>query len=327
MDHISRRSFNGKVLLLVHKNADMDSMGAAIALAELTKYVGGVAEILAPISVSKLTSEFFGNSIRDWIKLAEQLNGHYHLAVVLDAGSSYMLDRPDLLKRASKRAIIDHHPPNIEFLNDFDIRLVDETASSTCEIVGELYRRLRIKPTISAARSMMAGMLFDSQNLRLASCRTIAIVSWLCRYVSITDVRRMLRNELDRSERIARLKSAKRVELYALGDYVVAISEVGSFQASAARGLISMGADVAFVGGKGGEGLRVSGRSSESFYEKTHLHLGKDVIKPMATTLDGHGGGHPTAATLNARIGWREVKPLIINTLAEGVGMTFRVLV
>lgn len=326
MDHISRRLLKGRALLLVHKNADMDSMGAAMALAELIEFKGGTAEVLAPISVSKLTSTFFGDDTSGWQRLSKQPEGHYDLAVVLDVGSSYMLDRPDSLKGASKKVIIDHHPPDAEFLDNFDIKLVDETASSTCEMVGELYRRLRVKPTTRAAISMMAGVLFDSQNLRLSSCRTMAIMSWLCKYASLTEVRRMLRTELDRSERIARLKSAKRVELYSLGDSVLAMSEVGSFQASAARGLISMGADVAFVGGRGEDGLRVSARSSESFYEKTRLHLGEDIIIPVAKKLGGHGGGHPTAATLNVQAEWKKVKDIIINALTEGAGMTFKVL-
>jgi len=105
---------------------------------------------------------------------------------------------------------------------------------------------------------------------------------------------------MNRSERIARLKSAGRSKVTVIGDWIVAMSELGSYQSSAARGLLSLGAHVAFVGGEAKDRVRVNMRSTEWFSEKTGIHLGRDVAIPLGKQLGGTGGGHPSAAGLSA---------------------------
>jgi phosphoesterase RecJ-like protein len=106
---------------------------------------------------------------------------------------------------------------------------------------------------------------------------------------------------MDFSERVARLKASRRTRLFKVGEWIIALSHVSAYQASAARAMIELGAHVAAVAGEKGGNLEISLRSSLEFYKKTDVHLGKDVAKQLGEYLHGMGGGHATAAGVNGQ--------------------------
>jgi bifunctional oligoribonuclease and PAP phosphatase NrnA len=93
-----------------------------------------------------------------------------------------------------------------------------------------------------------------------------------------------------------------------INDWIIALSNVSAYQASAARALIDLGAHVAAVAGKKDNSpeIEISMRCNREFSEKTGIHLGKDVAKPLGQYLQGEflqgmGGGHAMAAGVNGR--------------------------
>jgi nanoRNase/pAp phosphatase (c-di-AMP/oligoRNAs hydrolase) len=104
---------------------------------------------------------------------------------------------------------------------------------------------------------------------------------------------------MDFSERVARLKACRRAKLFKVGEWIIALSHVSAYQASAARAIIDLGAHVAVVAGQKNETLEISLRCTREFHEKTGIHLGKDIAKPLGEYINGMGGGHATAAGVN----------------------------
>ena len=104
---------------------------------------------------------------------------------------------------------------------------------------------------------------------------------------------------MEYSERIARLKASRRVKLMDIQGWLIAFSHVSAYQASAARALIGLGAHVAIVAGQRGDTVQISLRSSRDFHEKTGIHLGRDIAKPLGEYLHGMGGGHSVSAGAN----------------------------
>jgi nanoRNase/pAp phosphatase (c-di-AMP/oligoRNAs hydrolase) len=104
---------------------------------------------------------------------------------------------------------------------------------------------------------------------------------------------------IESSERIARLKAAKRRKLVRVNGWLVAFSHVSAYQASSARAMVSLGAHVAVVAGSRGEKVQISLRASPDFYKKTGVHLGKDIARPLGEYLNGMGGGHSLSAGVN----------------------------
>jgi len=101
---------------------------------------------------------------------------------------------------------------------------------------------------------------------------------------------------MDLSERIARLKAAARLKIYRVGDWLIAVSRLSSFQSSSARSLVTLGAHVAIVGGESENGITVSFRALRDFIEATGINLGKDIAARIGSEFGGHGGGHSSAA-------------------------------
>jgi nanoRNase/pAp phosphatase (c-di-AMP/oligoRNAs hydrolase) len=115
---------------------------------------------------------------------------------------------------------------------------------------------------------------------------------------TIQKARVLLSTSMDPSEKTARLKAAQRIALHRIGSWIVATSTLGSFQSSAARAFLVLGADVAVLVGKDKNTLQASFRSTDEFYKKTRVDLG-EISKKLAGGFNGTGGGHPTAAGVN----------------------------
>jgi nanoRNase/pAp phosphatase (c-di-AMP/oligoRNAs hydrolase) len=104
---------------------------------------------------------------------------------------------------------------------------------------------------------------------------------------------------MDLSERIARIKASKRAKIVRIDKWIIALSQVSAYQASAARALIDIGAHIAAVAGQKDKEVEISLRCTREFTEKTRIHLGKDIAKPLGEALSGMGGGHAMAAGVN----------------------------
>ena len=104
---------------------------------------------------------------------------------------------------------------------------------------------------------------------------------------------------MDFSERVASMKACRRAKLLKIGNWIIALSYVSAYQASAARALVDLGAHMAAVAGQKNEKIEISLRCTREFSQQTGIHLGRDIAKPLGEYLKGMGGGHATAAGVN----------------------------
>jgi len=136
----------------------------------------------------------------------------------------------------------------------------------------------------------------------LASSATFkAVADLVDSGVNAPEALSMLAMPMDFSERVARVKACRRAKIIRVGEWIIAFSHVSAFEASAARALVDLGVHMAAVAGKKGDGIEISLRCTREFTEKTGIHLGKDIAKPLGAALQGQGGGHAMAAGVNAK--------------------------
>jgi len=299
-----RRLLSGRVLLFCHHNADPDSVCAAYALKELAEALTPTvdADIVLTEGVSSLSKRIIEAV---GIETVEEASVDEADALfVLDASTPSQLGKwgEAILSAGTPKALIDHHAPTPDTVKLADVYVIDEEASSTCEVVYGLYRRFGVEPSAGAARALLVGIAYDSRHFTLGTAGTFRAVSELLEIDGdVKKVLRLLASEMDRSERIARLKAAQRVRIHDVEGWTIATSRVNSFQASAARGLVSLGADaVAVAGGEKGV-IKASLRSTNEFHRGTSIHLGRDLAMSLGYEFGGAGSGHPTAAGINAR--------------------------
>lgn len=196
--------------------------------------------------------------------------------------------------------VIDHHAAHPETQHAATLCITSEEASSTCEIVHNFYREVKTQPALPEARALFLGIAFDTRHFILANSATFKNIAELVNAgVNAQETMPLLSMPMDFSERVARLKASRRARLFKVKEWIIALSHVSAYQASAARALIELGADVAAVAGQKNQNLEISLRASRGFHDKTSVHLGRDIANPLGEYLHGMGGGHSTAAGVN----------------------------
>ncbi|MCS6768198.1 MAG: DHH family phosphoesterase [Candidatus Nitrosocaldus sp.] len=259
------------------------------------------------------------------------------LILIVDTNNPALLSSiaETVVKSNARKIVIDHHPVAEEAsrLNADEIH-IDVEASSTCEVVYRLFKRLRRRLKRDVAEALLLGVLTDTQNLTIARCSTISMVADVCRLASLERCRRMLAVEREYSERVARLRAAQRCRLYrvkvdrarctaentadiaSIPPIIIAVSSVGSHHASAAKALVDLGADLSIVVSSEGSITKASLRSTQGFYARTGLHLGTDVLARVHSA----GGGHSTAASIALEAGEGELVKRILGVIRERLG-------
>ena len=292
------------VVLLCHHNADPDAICSAYAFSSLLRQSRPQidVEIGASHGISRLSRHLLKHLSVE-VKAQPSVE-KAHAIVLLDTNTIQQLD--DLAGRVKNSKapiiVIDHHIGHPETEQLAKISITDEGASSTCEIVYDFYRQVGIKPGGNEARALFLGIAFDTRHFVLANSATLKNIAGLIDAgVNAQETLPLLSLPIDFSERVARLKASRRTKLFRVGDWIIALSHVSAYQASAARAMVELGAHVAAVAGEKDGKLEISLRSSLEFYKKTDVHLGKDVAKQLGEYLHGMGGGHATAAGVNGQ--------------------------
>jgi phosphoesterase RecJ-like protein len=217
--------------------------------------------------------------------------------------------------------VVDHHHPHPDTVGQATQMIVDESAAAAAEIVFRLFEASKKRIGRAVATSLMAALFVETKHFLLARDSTFEVAAKLAR--AGADPRRLsgiLSSPMSRSERVARLRAAERAKVTMLGNWIVVTSRLGSYQSSAASAFLGLGAHAAFVAGEVKEKIRVNIRATEDFYEKTGVHLARDVAIPLGKLLGGVGGGHPTAAGLTATGAVEDVLTACVNRLRESIG-------
>jgi len=289
-------------VLLCHQNADPDAICAAFAFSKFLQRLRPELkiEIAAAQGPSRL-SKFLLNSLPLTLTAQPHIEGA-DVIVLLDTNTIQQLaDWGERVKAANaKLVVIDHHASHPETERLATLCISDEEASSACEIVYKFFKESEFTLSEVEAKALFLGIAFDTRHFVLAKSNTLKIVADLIDAgVKAEETLSLLSLPMDQSERIARLKACRRVKLMKVNDWLIAFSHVSAYQASAARALISLGAHVAVVAGQRGEKIQVSLRANREFYEKTGIHLGRDIANPLGGYLKGMGGGHSVSAGVN----------------------------
>lgn len=289
------------ILFLCHHNADPDAVGAAIGLKYLAnsfskKKTKEKNAIISADSVSKLSRDIL-NELNEDIEIIEYPKLP-KTVFLIDTSSLNQVTVNKEQFLSSDIILIDHHKKT-DLINSCKFYIVDENSTSTCEIVSNIFREMNIYPPKNVRTALLSGILYDTKHLKIAKESTFNMISWLMKDISFQRILYLLTQESDPSKRIAHLKSCSRMDVMDLEGYIVAISNASSHEASCAKTIVSIGADLAFVvaARKKDKEIRVSVRSRKIISKKVHMG---SLMEKVAKKLNGQGGGHEEAAGLNA---------------------------
>ncbi|HZD12801.1 MAG TPA: DHH family phosphoesterase [Candidatus Binatus sp.] len=293
---------HGRFTLFCHQNADPDSVCSAIGLKKLveTGSHGVNGAISCPRGISAPTKQLVRNL---GLPMPEfKVTGEIGVAVMVDTNNLEQLGSDlsrQIVQSSCPLVVIDHHQRHPDTEKLVKLGIIDPNSSSTAEIVASLYKVGHLPMDRVVAEALLAAVFVETRYFALANEATFQHAWDLARQgADPKTVPSLLAAPSGRSERMARLKAAQRLRIESLDDWIIVVSEVGSYQSSSARALLSLGGDISIVAGKVKELARVNLRSTEKFHRSTGIHLGRDVAIPVGSALGGSGGGHPTAAGL-----------------------------
>lgn len=151
------------ILLIPHQNPDGDALGSVTALMQLLQTLGKDHTIFCATEYSKKLEflpgiEFLTTDAAIWKK------NNFDLIVVVDSADlSYAGINDHVYELNPKPMIvnIDHHATNDYF---GDLNLVIEKASSTCEIIYQLYKINNVRIDRQMATCLLTGLITDTAN-------------------------------------------------------------------------------------------------------------------------------------------------------------------
>ncbi len=266
-------NFSGELVFTTHKQADPDGVACAVALKE--HFGGGRIVVQSLRREGRRMLEGLGVDFEEREELPEAEG-----TIVVDCLS---LAQTGFEKFSRPVGMIDHHFSK-ERKADF---VFFEERPSCAEMVAGM-----VDLTPLSSRALLAGIISDTRFFRLAVPETFSAAARLAESAGVEEAASLIFAPSPIDKRLALLKAAKRLKIR-MKEPLFVVSEVGSYEADAARALVRMGADVAVVSSRKGSSHRISVRARE-----VGLHFGR-MMERFAREKGGEGGGHDRAATMN----------------------------
>jgi cyclic-di-AMP phosphodiesterase len=308
-----------KVYIVGHKAPDLDSFGAAVAASTLASGRGVETKIIIDSNdhwIERLSNKLIPpQSVAEmFIDPETALGGmtSQTLLIIVDTNRPHLVLEPDLLDKAGKIIVIDHHRRAGEIIPNVDIAYIDPYASSATELLIELFAHQRAPVVLEEwkATLMLAGIALDTKNFTVqAGAGTFEAAAYLRgEGADPLLVRDIMRDEL--SVFLLRVEIMHNIEIYrgkiALGicrDVVPNASELAAQTADQMLNIREV--EASFVLIKYPEGVWISGRS-----------LGSINVQNIMEKMDG--GGHIMGAAAQlSEIGIDEAKDKLIRHIDE----------
>lgn len=169
-----------RILISTHIHPDPDALASELALAF---YLKGKGKTVSVINDERVPHRFsFLPGVNQIHTLEGQTNADYDLAIIVDCGELNRIGEvAKLLKRGVPILNIDHHITNDRFGT---LNLVVAKASSTSEVIFDLFQRLRCRLTRDMAILLYIGIMTDTGSFRYenTSGRTHTIAGKLMKF-------------------------------------------------------------------------------------------------------------------------------------------------
>ena len=206
------------VLVMGHKYADFDSIGACVGIARLADYCGVPVNIVVDSSdenVAACRSRFSSMAKYDgrFVDSREGLDlvKTGTMLVIVDVNNLAHIECPQLEENIDKVAIIDHHRKTAEFKTEPIISYIEPSASSACELISEMLEQTLSAGDLSKeeANMLLTGILLDTKQFsRNTGTRTFSAAQYLREEgASPSDAQDLFKTSLDDFVREARFEN------------------------------------------------------------------------------------------------------------------------
>lgn len=177
------------IVVLTHKNADLDGVGAAFGLFRICRIHN------KPMSIAMETYDKTVSRILDKLENTEEYNNFVitneeaadlikenTLVILVDTHRISLLENPALLQKTKQVVVIDHHRRTADFVEHPALVYHEPYASSSCEMITEIlqYTSNKMSLTKFEAEALYSGIVVDTKNFTFKTgVRTFEAASFL----------------------------------------------------------------------------------------------------------------------------------------------------
>lgn len=287
-----------EVIIMGHKYADLDCVGAALGIAKCVQNFGkpfyivyNQKENLSKAMYAKsLKLPEFENSFIDPISATKRITENT-LLIVVDTHNCEYIENEKLYELAKKVVVIDHHRKTVQnAISNTVINFHEPSASSCCEMVSELCESLpHLKLSKHVANALLSGIYLDTKIFsERTGVRTFEAAAYLKKQGADTgEVREFFKSDIESyKKQIDMISDAEVIE----EKYAVSVWREDTFDgikliaSKAADEMLNLNnIDCSYVIYPEKDAIHISARSD------THSNVQRDMEKLG-------GGGHRNAA-------------------------------
>ena len=152
-----------KVLIMTHKNPDMDGFSSSLAFHEILEKYGIYNKVYLnddnlDITIKKLLINYDGKDC-----FCEDLNDDYDLLVIIDVNRKELVENEEALEKIKDILIIDHHIKGIGSI-DAKYEIASTKYSSASEIIATYIRDNDIRLNKKIYTFLLSGMEIDTKS-------------------------------------------------------------------------------------------------------------------------------------------------------------------
>ena len=306
------------VLIMGHRFADLDCLGAAVGLYQPIQQMGKPVKIILN-SRANMVKQLHSRLIEQGYdtafiepEVALDYVGDDTLLIIVDVHTPHFIEAPEVYKKCKNVVVIDHHRKMVDYIDNAVIFHHEPYASSASEMVAELLQYFgdKYKPDSTAAEALLAGMMLDTKNfIQRTGVRTFEAAAYLRKLGADTvEVKRLFATSMNAyQERCKVVSSATVYRHCAICQVEEKIDEIKMVSAQAADELLSIeDVDASFV----------------FYYESDNVvaysarSMGRINVQIIMEKLGG--GGHLTMAGAQTRgIDLKEGKERLLRAIDE----------
>ena len=195
------------VIVMGHKNIDIDAFGSALGMYRLSKTLEKDCYIVSEPkgkSLGKflevLKEEDYKDAIISESEAIDLIKAN-SLLIIVDTHKTSYVEFPELLDKVERKIVIDHHRKAPDCIENALVSFHEVYASSTAELVTEIvqYAQDNVELKLLEAESLYGGIMVDTKDFTFKTgVRTFEAAAYLRKYgVDIIRVKKWFQADLE----------------------------------------------------------------------------------------------------------------------------------
>lgn len=156
------------VFIIAHKNLDLDALGACVGTSSIANSFDKTSYIIIDDEKHELGVEKILDEVKTDLNIikSDDIPKYHHknsILIIVDTNKAHLLQSDRVLHYFNNIIIFDHHQETDQTIAT-DINIINEGASSACEIVTNLIEKYHVKLTPKEATIILSGIVLDTSN-------------------------------------------------------------------------------------------------------------------------------------------------------------------